>query len=474
MRPRLALVLLIVVLLAGGVFWYGRRPHSAELSHARAPAASAAAEPGSQAKLLGEIITKGVTPDRAKQYFSLAVKALPGVSIDGMTHDPTDFDGTEAVYYLRQVWSSLTPDQQRVAHDVMVGTGGQITRATQKIGAVVAQTRLLLAGLGMPTDVPAHDYATLESTASNEIATALGVTPVGLTVVTVMDAASEFAHSQSWPDNSDQPFPDGNCWTIVHNTRFIPLDDASTASIMAHEAMHCYQDRAAGSAKARANMPQWVADGEATWAQGTIVPSATDVIEKHWTKYVFGPKTPFYSRAYDAVGVFGHASDLSSTAGVWSRMMAVASMSTQQQSDAVLQAEIAGFSENYFSAWGASYFRETHDPWQIHGPALALPNGPQPDNVTLGDGDLQVLSAGQYEATLTNVDTSRGHPRSRARARLRTRARSGIRARHEARRGRAAGIVRERRLHVSARHRRQSAGDAKSDAADRDRPRRRR
>ena len=406
MGARLALILLVVLLLAGGVFWYLRRPHSAAPSNAPAPSATTAAEASSQAKLLGEIITKGVTPDRAKQYFSLAVKALPGVSIDGMTHDPTDFDGTAAVYYLRQVWSSLTPDQQKVAHDVMVGTGGQIKRGTQKIGAAFAQPRLLLAGLGVPTDVPAHDYATFEFTASNEIAKALGVAPVGLTVVTVMDSASEFAHSQSWQDNSDKPFDDGNCWTIVHNTKFIPLDDASTASVMAHEAMHCYQDRAAGSAKARANMPQWVADGEATWAQGTIVPSATDVIEKHWTKYVFGPKTPFYSRTYDAVGVFGHASDLSSTDGVWSRMMTVASMSTQQQSDAVLKAEIAGFSEKYFSAWGASYFRETHDPWQIHGPALALPNGPQPDEVKLGEGDLQVLSAGQYEATLTKVDTT--------------------------------------------------------------------
>jgi hypothetical protein len=71
-------------------------------------------------------------PDRAKLYFSLAVTPLPGVSIDGMTRDPTDFDGTEAVYYLRQVWSSLTPDQQKVAHDVMVGAGGQITRGPQK------------------------------------------------------------------------------------------------------------------------------------------------------------------------------------------------------------------------------------------------------------------------------------------------------------------------------------------------------
>src|SRR5262249_54153216 len=149
-----------------------------------APAAPAAAS--SQAKLLSDIITTGVTPDRAKQYFSLAVAPLPGVPIAGMTHDPTDFDGTAAVYYLRQVWSSLTPDQQRVATEVMVGRGGQITRGRKRVGAAFAPHRLLLAVFGVTMDAPAHDYATGEFPASDEIAKALGVPPVGLTVATVM------------------------------------------------------------------------------------------------------------------------------------------------------------------------------------------------------------------------------------------------------------------------------------------------
>jgi hypothetical protein len=173
-----------------------------------------------------------------------------------------------------------------------------------------------------------------------------------------------------------------------------------------------------------------------------------------------GPTTPFYSRTHDAVGVFGHASDLSSTDGVWSRMMTVASLSTQQQSDTVLKAEIAGFSEKYFSAWGASYFRETHDPWQIHGPALALPNGPQPDKVKLGEGDLQVLSAGQYEATLTNVDTTE--------AILEVVLVQGYARAHDEgfKLDTKLGVAEPLELCVSgdctsARHRRESAGDAK-------------
>src|SRR5437899_1629059 len=235
MRPRLVLILLAVLLLGGGMLLYLRRPQSLA-SPTAAPAASAA-EASSQAKLLSDIITKGVTPDRAKEYFSLAVAPLPGVPIDGMTHDPTDFDGTAAVYFLRRVWASLTADQKKAAHDVMVGAGAH---AMQRVSSASGQPRLLLAGFGVPADDPAHDYENLEKNANNAIAQAMGVSAVPIRTVVVMDTASEFAHSQSWPDDSDEPFTDGKCWTIVHNTRFIALDDISTASIMAHEAMHCY------------------------------------------------------------------------------------------------------------------------------------------------------------------------------------------------------------------------------------------
>jgi hypothetical protein len=276
----------------------------------------------------------------------------------------------------------------------------------QRGSSAVGQPRLLLAGFGLPTDNPAHDYENLEKNANNAIAQAMGVSAVPIRTVVVMDTANEFAHSQSWPDNSEEPFEDGKCWTIVHNTKFVALDDISTASIMAHEAMHCYQDRAAGTGEARSRMPQWVADGEATWAQATIVPAATDIIADKWTKYLFYPKTPFYSRAYDAVGVFGHAGDLNGPSLVWTRMMSVATVSTQQQSDAVLKAEIAGFSDKYFSSWGASYFRDNRYPWQINGPGLTMSGRPEPDKITLGQGDLKVLAAGQYEATQTNLETA--------------------------------------------------------------------
>lgn len=411
MRPRLVLILLAVLLLGGGVFWFLRRPTSPAApttppaSASAVTPAAAAASASDQRRLLNDLISKGVTPDRAKQYFSLAVATLPGVAIDGMTSDPTDFDGTEAIYYLRQVWSSLTLEQQKVAHDAIVGTGGTMSTRTKSMGAF-DRPRLLLAGFGVPMDKAAHDYLTLAWNGSVAIAQAMGVEPVGIHVVTEMNSNKEYAHTQSWPDNSTSPFPDGNCWIIVHNSKFLALDDISTASIMTHEAMHCYQDRASGTPDARAKMPQWVADGEATWAQATIVPSATDIIADKWSAYVFQPQTPAFMRAYDAIGIFGHAQDLTGPDMVWSRMMSVAAVSTQQPSDAALKAEIASFSDSFLTNWGASYFRDSRHPWQINGPALAATTRHEPEKISLGQDEVKLVSAGAWETYQANVDTN--------------------------------------------------------------------
>jgi hypothetical protein len=405
MRPRVVLIV-VGILAAAGIVWFLRRPTPAPVpASASAAVAPTASSNSNQAKLLHELITLGVTPDRATQYFSLAVATLPGVAVDGLTSDPNDFDGTAAVYFLKQVWTSLTPEQQKAAHDAMVGTGGTIARRTKAMGAVMRQPRLVLAGFDAPADTPAHDYLNLAWNGSLAIAQAMGVSPVGITLVTEMNSAKEYAHTQSWPDNSTKPFDDGNCWIIVHNLKFTGLDDISTASIMTHEAMHCYQDVASGSPGARSKMPQWVADGEATWAQATVVPSATDIIADKWTSYVFYPKAPTFSRAYDAIGVFGHAQDLTGPGVVWSRMMNVATVSTQQSPEDTLKAEVAGFSDKFFSTWGASFFRESHEPWQIHGPALAITTRPEPEKITVGEGEVKLLVADAFATSQTNVDT---------------------------------------------------------------------
>ena len=85
----------------------------------RAPAAAVGAADlagsSSQRALQLEIQHLGLTPERATKFFSLTVGPLPGVSLDGLTRDPNDFDGTPAVIYLFKEWRALTPDQRIAA-----------------------------------------------------------------------------------------------------------------------------------------------------------------------------------------------------------------------------------------------------------------------------------------------------------------------------------------------------------------------
>jgi hypothetical protein len=62
-----------------------------------------------------EILHLGLTPQRAKDFFSFSVGPLSGVSTAALAPDVNEFDGTQDVFYLYQVWDSLTAEQRRAA-----------------------------------------------------------------------------------------------------------------------------------------------------------------------------------------------------------------------------------------------------------------------------------------------------------------------------------------------------------------------
>ena len=51
---------------------------------------------------------------------------------------------------------------------------------------------------------------------------------------------------------------------------------------MAHEVTHCYQQRAVDDPGNVISAPQWVKEGEATWAMVAAVPLGSKVVEDHW------------------------------------------------------------------------------------------------------------------------------------------------------------------------------------------------
>jgi hypothetical protein len=70
-------------------------------------------------QLYDQIQQLGITPERAKLLFSLAIGPLPGVSVPDGARDPHDFCGTLAVGYLYQVWNELTDAQRDKARELL-------------------------------------------------------------------------------------------------------------------------------------------------------------------------------------------------------------------------------------------------------------------------------------------------------------------------------------------------------------------
>lgn len=423
MRPRLFALILAAAIAAAFVFWFAHRsqmPPGAPAASAPPPAAAASVDASlasSQHKIQIDIIHLGLTPERAKQLFCLTVGRLPGVSLDGLTKDPNEFDGTEAVLYLMHEWRALTPEQQKAATALIDGsptTRGRSGSLLLPASWAMHPPHVMLAGFGAsPTgDLPAHDYQSLADNANNAIAPLLGVNPIPEIVDVRMDASSgtEFADTTSWsskifidPNTGDfVRFPDGKCHIKVWNDKFAPLDDPSAMEVLAHELTHCYQDAWAGTYNNRAAQPRWVADGEADWVGATIVP-AGQAIDKYWPVYIFSPKTIYSDRWYDAIGVFGHLSDITSASVVWSRLASTAVTSQNGDDAATLAAYVQGISTSYFSTWGASYFQQSNYRWKIAGPGHPTYSGPAPDEAVINPGTVTTISAAPYQATLTSV-----------------------------------------------------------------------
>ena len=391
MRPRTLLLVLAVAIAAAFLVWFVRRPKTPAVQ----PTASTATAPtaSSQRALQLAIQHEGLTPERATTLFSLTVGPLPGVSIAGLAKDPSDVDGTEAVLYVLKEWAALTPEQRRAAaaliHPPAPARGGRSGAPSLEAWSWHAPQVVRASYTRAPgDDLPAHDYASLAINANNAIAQMLGgVSPVPHVVDVQLTGTfgTEYAHSTSWlepqqndPNTGDlRRWPDGKCHTILWNEKFLALDDQSTAAILAHELTHCYQDQIAGTYTNRAAQPRWVADGEANWVAATLLPSG-QIISKYWPDYVYSPKTVYSDRWYDALGVFGHMSDISSPSLVWSRLLSVANVSEGGDDATTLSTLIEGISTSYYSSWGASYFQQTNYRWKITGQASRPSPGRRP------------------------------------------------------------------------------------------------
>jgi len=180
MRSRLLIAAVVLVVTVAVVAWLmrGSKPATQQATAPSTPTgtttqtSSSNETARSQQELESEIITKGVTPERAKLLFSMVVGPLPGVTLSPtIARDPREFDGTAAIQFLSYVWNDLTPEQQHAAAVLI----NRPERAPQSTALHIP--RLLLASFLAPMegDTPAYDYGKLLSDADGTLAALLNV-----------------------------------------------------------------------------------------------------------------------------------------------------------------------------------------------------------------------------------------------------------------------------------------------------------
>ena len=179
------------------------------------------------------------------------------------------------------------------------------------------------------------------------------------------------------------------CHITIFNPRFAGIDKVNALAVFAHEVTHCYQQRAVDDPGNVISAPQWVKEGEATWAMVAAVPLGSKVVEDYWTTYSQSPKTPYMDRGYNALGVFAHLSDIAGDTAVWAKLLPVMKASVGGDNDSAFASLIQGSEQTYLGTWGSSYFvTGGHHEWTMTGPGHPPQSGigPQKMSVDAGSG----------------------------------------------------------------------------------------
>jgi hypothetical protein len=376
-----------------------------------------------QRQLLSAILKDGNTPERAKAYFSLEVDPLPGVETLKGGGDPGDFDGTMAVNHLLQVWETLTPEQRKAAWQIVFGPPQEPTVTTGSASVSRASVfdpgllaKLVKTGLGENENKPAWDYQALANNAQSTLSAMLGLPafPVETVVDYALHQGKDFAITNLWylpnedPNRSFIPFPGNACHTKIFDQKFRGISAADAAAVITHEMFHCYQDRVEGSNANALRIPDWIGEGEATWVMAVVVPTADQlIIEDKWSLYASTPGTVYSQRSYDALGVFGHMSDLVGAGAVWPRLLPAIQAYLEQGSNAALTKLIEGNELQYYTSWGSSYFEVAgNQPWTMLGPWTPPGTGPAPTVIPLSSETNEYLSAGSDTSALYQLTGS--------------------------------------------------------------------
>ena len=422
MRARnIAVIVILGAVVA--VAWWRMRSHPEQPTSSAAtqpPTAAAPAQPGSpvrsEAELLDQIIQEGVTPERAKLLFSIAIGKLPGVELPvGLPRDPSRFDGTAAATYLMGVWESLTQEQRAAATKYL-------HLPSSAAAGVMNQSDRVVRASFVADQKDAYPYEKFLDLADGTLSAVLGQPRIRYAFDVDYDNyppnGTTYAQTLSW--NAWEIIKHdwmrtgvSDCHVLIFNKIF--QEGAPTAddarSVMLHEMMHCYQQRVIEDFTTWKDSPAWVKEGEATWAQVAAVPEGSNVVGKLWTMYSTSPATAYMKRSEDALGVFGHLSDLVGQDAVWARLLAVMNRATPDKAQFDLtpfDLLIQGNDDAYYSSWGASYFLTSgKKQWTMTTPGFPPTSGLAPQKLQLStDTPTMVEIAAPFNARTVELSGS--------------------------------------------------------------------
>lgn len=382
-------------------------------------------------RIVDSVNEDGLTKESALAAFSAQRGPLPGVTLPPSDEGATDndFSGTMTLGWMRQHWDEYT-DEQRDAIQQLVGdgTGAEVAvegegrdsgeRSPRSTGTTQRKPkgRLLAAGRRVST---VHALPREQSTANGSIAAAaatlsakLGQPSPPILTQRADRSGDLYAEASSWRANGAVFKTSDNrpaCMITLFSKKLDTLSNAaSMQAVLAHEVFHCFQFAAVGFDEARRNaVPQWVQEGEASWAMNMLYGAGSAAIPKvagagdTWVKT---PERDLPHRDYDGVGFFGLLGDVIGVQdGVWVKLLPAV-----QAGPGAYDSLTKGYEQSILEYWGSSYFRIVgRAQWDMRGPGLPgssvtpLPIGPVPDGSEANAGPDHPFTAGQYTADVT-------------------------------------------------------------------------
>lgn len=134
---------------------------------------------------------------------------------------------------------------------------------------------------------------------------------------------------------------------------------------LAHEVFHCFQFDIAPTAWRSAGA--WVLEGTAEWAALSVDPQSQ--YDSHLRSYINSSGQPLFTRAYNAVGFWAHAHDV--TGNLWARLPQVFNAG-----GGAAAYYAAGAGPTFLTSWGSSVFRSIAGDlnWGMASPPISKPS----------------------------------------------------------------------------------------------------